>query len=340
MAGSVPGMGPQGRRWRRGVSHRHRANGPVASAFFDDVWLRHVQVDSRVTRDGNRARKAPWKALCFRCDFFFGARFSRSEKWHDKELYMTHRPKRLRTLILLGIVFALVAAACTSSDSDTADSGLVTIVARCKAAPNVEDGRCNNLLRGVVAANAQLAADGDDRRVEVRIIQDNPDAGDYVTEFELASSAGEAPDIIAAAAQNIGTWGASGIVADLTDLIDDYPEFDDMIPSLWASTELDGKRYGVPQDAEARPLYFRKDLLAELGWAQDEIDSLPARLASGESTSTTVRRPSAPGATGGAAAETSAVRSVAAAKPNDGSGTARVQKGISNSLTATICHNQ
>jgi inositol-phosphate transport system substrate-binding protein len=136
-------------------------------------------------------------------------------------------------------------------------------------------------LRGVVAANAQLAEDGDDRRVEVQIIQDNMDWGDYLTEFELASSAGEAPDIIVSGHELIGTWATSGIITDITDQIGDYPEFDDMVPSLWASAELDGKRWGIPQDAEARPLYYRKDLLLELGWTQAEVDSLPADLASG-----------------------------------------------------------
>ena len=211
-----------------------------------------------------------------------------------------------RTVILLTMALALVVAACGDAGDqppetvivevevpgDTvivevevpAEGELVTLVARCRAKPPIEDGRCNNLLRGVVGANAVLEASGDPRRVQVEIVQDNPDAGDYVTEFELASAAGEAPDIIAAAAQNIGTWAASGIVADLTDLLGDYPEFDDVTSSLWASTELNGRRYGVPQDAEARPLYFRKDLLLELGWTQDEIDSLPVRLASGEYT--------------------------------------------------------
>jgi inositol-phosphate transport system substrate-binding protein len=208
-------------------------------------------------------------------------------------------------MILLTMVLALVAAACGEAEvvtetvivevevpGDTvvvevevpAEGELVTLVARCRAKPPIEDGRCNNLLRGVVDANAELEASGDLRRVQVQIIQDNPDAGDYVTEFELASATGEAPDIIAAAHNNIGTWGASGIIADLTDLLGDYPEFDDITPSLWASTELIGRRYGVPLDAEARPLYFRKDLLAELDWTQAEIDSLPARLASGEYT--------------------------------------------------------
>ncbi|MEE8375907.1 MAG: extracellular solute-binding protein [Acidimicrobiia bacterium] len=208
-------------------------------------------------------------------------------------------------MILLTMALALVAAACGEAEvvtetvivevevpGDTVvvevevptGGELVTIVARCKAAPPVEDGRCNNLLSGVVAANATLEAAGDSRRVQVETIQDNADWGDYRTEFELASDAGQAPDIIVSGHEDIGTWATSGIIADVTDMLGDYPEFDDVIDSLWASTELNGRRWGVPQDAEARPLYYRMDLLLELGWSQDEVDSLPARLASGEFT--------------------------------------------------------
>jgi len=216
--------------------------------------------------------------------------------------------KRINTfprMILLGMAFALVVAACSEAEvvtetvivevevpGDTVvvevevptGGELITIVARCKATPPTEDGRCNNLLRGVVDANAALAEAGDDRRVEVKIIQDNADWGDYKTEFELASDAGEAPDIILSGHEDIGTWATSGIIQDITGLIGDYPEFADIIDFLWASVELNGIRYGIPQDVEARPMYYRKDLLLELGWSQDEVDSLPARLASGEYT--------------------------------------------------------
>jgi inositol-phosphate transport system substrate-binding protein len=204
---------------------------------------------------------------------------------------------RFRALILLVMALALVASACSSDDSGSGDdsgsdtttaaaadsdgSELVTIVARCKASPPTEEGRCNNLLRGAVDANAALEAAGDSRRVQVDIIQDNADWGDYNTEFELASSAGEAPDIIVAGHESIGTWATSGIIQDVTDLVGNYPEFGDVVDSLWNSTELDGRRYGIPQDAEARPMYYRMDLLAELGWTQAEIDALPADLASG-----------------------------------------------------------
>jgi len=209
---------------------------------------------------------------------------------------MRPRRTRVRTLILLGVAFALVAAACSGGDDatpattavtgDTAAAGieLVSLTARCKANPPTEDGRCNNLLRAVPAANAALEASGDNRRIELTTIQDNADWGDYKNEFVLASDAGEAPDIQVSGHEDIGAWATSGIIVDLTDKLGDYPEFDDVIESLWTSTELNGRRWAVPQDAEVRPMYFRKDLLAQLGWGQAEIDGLPAAVASGDFT--------------------------------------------------------
>jgi inositol-phosphate transport system substrate-binding protein len=161
---------------------------------------------------------------------------------------------------------------------------VVHLVARCKAAPPHEDGRCNNLVAAVGAANAALAEAGDDRRIELESIQDNADWGDYKTEFELASDAGEAVDIVCSGHEHIGDWAPAGYLTDVTDMIGDYPEFDDVIDSLWDSTMWNGKIWGVPQDAEARPLYFNKTKLSELGWSDADIESLPERIASGEFT--------------------------------------------------------
>ncbi len=161
---------------------------------------------------------------------------------------------------------------------------LITLTARCKASPPYENGRCNNLLAAIGAANAALAEQGDSRRIELVTIQDDADWGDYKTEFELASEAGEAPDIIVSGHEHIGDWATAGYIIDVTDVLGDYAEFDDVIDSLWASTELNGRRWGVPQDAEARPMYYSKPLLRELGWTEDEIESLDERIAAGEFT--------------------------------------------------------
>ncbi len=143
----------------------------------------------------------------------------------------------------------------------------ITLVARCKASPPHENGRCDNLVAAVGAANQALADAGDNRRIALEPIQDDADWGDYKTEFELASNAGEAPDLIVSGHEHIGDWATAGYLVDVTDMLGDYPEFDDVIDSLWTATELNGRRYGVPQDAEARPMYYSKPLLRELGWS-------------------------------------------------------------------------
>jgi inositol-phosphate transport system substrate-binding protein len=161
---------------------------------------------------------------------------------------------------------------------------LVTIVARCKASPPYENGRCDNLVAAAGAANVALAEMGDSRRIQVEPIMDDADWGDYKTEFELASEAGEAPDIIVSGHEHIGDWATAGYLVDITDLLGDYDEFADVIDSLWTSTELGGRRYAVPQDAEARPMYYSKLLLRELGWSEEDIESLDERVAAGEYT--------------------------------------------------------
>ena len=187
--------------------------------------------------------------------------------------------KPLIVVVLLAVLSMLIVPAALAAEPET-----VKLVARCKAAPPHEEGRCNNLVAAVDAANAALKEKGDDRRIDLEIIQDNADWGDYKTEFELASDAGEAPDIVCSGHEHIGDWAPAGYIIDVTDMLADYPEFEDVIDSLWNSTEWSGKRWGVPQDAEARPLFFNKAKLAELGWTDDEIEALPENVANGEFT--------------------------------------------------------
>lgn len=214
--------------------------------------------------------------------------------------------KKLCSILVLLIIGSLALAACATPEPETivetvvetvietvietvevevpTGGDLVPIVARCKASPPHENGRCNNLLSAVGAANQALADAGDARRIDLEIIQDDADWGDYKTEFELASEAGEAPDIVCSGHEHIGDWATAGYLVDITDMLGDYPEFDDVIDSLWTSTQLNGSTWGVPQDAEARPMYYSKTLLRELGWSDDEIESLDERIVAGEFT--------------------------------------------------------
>ena len=92
----------------------------------------------------------------------------------------------------------------------------------------------------------------------------------------LASEAGEAPDIILSGHEDIGAWGSAGLIIPLDDVIGMHEEFADIVPNLWNSQKLGDVTYGIPQDAEARPIFYSKLLLRDLGWSEEDIES-PAR---------------------------------------------------------------
>ncbi|MCH7663973.1 MAG: hypothetical protein IH859_08930, partial [Chloroflexi bacterium] len=162
---------------------------------------------------------------------------------------------------------------------------LVTIVARCRAKPPTEDWRCNNLLFAVADVNADLEAAGDPRRVVVKTIQDNTDFGDIMQEFALAFESGEAPDIVLTGHEFIGTEATAGRIISIESMIADFPEFDAMIDVLWNSVTFLGERWGIPQDTEARPIFWDKNLLASVpGWDAARVDGLADEILAGNFT--------------------------------------------------------
>jgi len=162
---------------------------------------------------------------------------------------------------------------------------LVTIVARCRAKPPTEDWRCNNLLHVVADVNADLEAAGDPRRVDLKTIQDNTDFGDIMQEFALSYSDGQAPDILLTGHEFIGTEATAGRIIALDDMLGDYPEFDNVIDALWNSVMFKDQRWGVPQDTEARPVFWDKTLLAQVpGWDEARIAGLADEIEAGNFT--------------------------------------------------------
>ena len=162
---------------------------------------------------------------------------------------------------------------------------LVTLVARCRAKPPTEDWRCNNLLFGIAEVNADLEAAGDSRRVVLKTIQDNTGFGDIMQEFALAFEDAQAPDIILTGHEFIGTEATAGRIISLESLIGDFPEFDNMIEGLWPAVTFKGERWGIPQDMEARPIYWDKNLLASVpGWDAARVEGLTDEITAGNFT--------------------------------------------------------
>jgi inositol-phosphate transport system substrate-binding protein len=119
----------------------------------------------------------------------------------------------------------------------------------------------------------------------VETIQDNTEFGDIMMEFALSYEDGKAPDILLTAHEVIGTEATAGRIIPLTDMLGDYPEFANVIDKLWDSVTFQGQRWGVPQDTEARPVYWDKTLLAQVpGWDEARIAGLADEIKAGNFT--------------------------------------------------------
>jgi inositol-phosphate transport system substrate-binding protein len=185
-----------------------------------------------------------------------------------------HMNRRIFPFVLVIALLATLAISVVGAQE------VVPITVRCQANEAGGEGwRCNNFAEVEAQVEADLGIE-----IQLTLNQSNMDWADYKTEFLLASEAGEAPDIILSGHEDIGAWGEAGLIIPLEDLIAQHEEFEDVVANLWESQKYNGVIYGIPQDAEARPIFFSKLLLRDLGWSEEDIESLPQRVADGEYT--------------------------------------------------------
>lgn len=144
--------------------------------------------------------------------------------------------------------------------------------------------QANNVEHWRADGPAQAAEQVTTYDVKVNPLNDDSGWGDYKKKFTLAADAGEAPDIVLSGHEDVPVWANAGYIVDFDFCRSAHPEFNDVVDSLWNSVTWQGKVWGVPQDTEARPMYYNKKKLAELGWSQEQIDSLPDRIKSGDFT--------------------------------------------------------
>jgi inositol-phosphate transport system substrate-binding protein len=146
--------------------------------------------------------------------------------------------------------------------------------------------RRDNLIAAAETLNKELEKEGSPQRVQVEASFESGGAwADFKQKFTLAAEAKQGPDIILAGHEDMAPWAAAGYVVELDPLVKKYEkQLADVYPTLWPAMQLAGKTYAIPQDTEARPMYYRKDLLAKLGWSKEKIDGLPEAVKKGEFT--------------------------------------------------------
>ncbi len=179
---------------------------------------------------------------------------------------------------------ALLGAALLAGPALAQETITLTLWSRADSSGPLRPG---NILKGAEALNKVLEQEGADYRVAINVLE-QPDEGGYDGDAErlLRSFAiGEGPDLFHAAHEWVCAFADGGYLYDLTDYTMNNPDlFGDIFPSLWKATECGGRRYAVPQDAEARMFFFNKDLMRKAGYDDDFIESLDDRVMAGEVT--------------------------------------------------------
>ncbi|TMF63126.1 MAG: extracellular solute-binding protein [Chloroflexi bacterium] len=196
-----------------------------------------------------------------------------------------YRLSRRRFLVTSGALVA--AAACTTTPARAPSGGVTEGTVKLSAWTIGPDApsyyRRDNLISAAETLNKKLAGKP---TVEIdATFESGGQWGDYLQKFTLAAEAKTSPDVILAGHENLAPWVGPSYIVPLDDLIAKYQSeggIKDVIPTLWNAMKLKGKTYGVPQDTEARPMYYRKDLLAKMGWSKDKIDGLPEAVKKGE----------------------------------------------------------
>jgi len=161
----------------------------------------------------------------------------------------------------------------------------VVITVDTKGSP-ADTTRGTNIVEAAKELNKILEQKGDNRRVEVRHNHDSSSGDDdFNKKFFLAWQSGAGADILSTGHNNVALYADGGYALQLDDLIaksEFKSDLDKIYSGLWEAAKYNGKTYAVPQDAETRPLYFRKDVLRKMGWSEEQINELPEKIKNGE----------------------------------------------------------
>ncbi len=108
---------------------------------------------------------------------------------------------------------------------------------------------------------------------------------DFKQALTLSAEAGTAPNIVVSGHEDIATWSQSGLIVPVEDYVDlDAWPLNDLYPNLVEIASYGGQVWGLPQDAESRPMFFWKPHMKAIGYSDADIDALPGKIADGSYT--------------------------------------------------------
>ena len=102
-----------------------------------------------------------------------------------------------------------------------------------------------------------------------------------------AAATGDMPDIVIVDNPDHQSLADQGALADITDLVQEWPDRDQYFEGPWESTMYQDRNYGVPFESNATGLFYNEDVFQEAGISAppanwDELRSIARELTSGD----------------------------------------------------------
>lgn len=188
-----------------------------------------------------------------------------------------------KTVFMLVVLIVIGMAFTVSANDFPDDVEIIEIEAWTLGPDNPAIWRSKNLIEAVDRLNLMYEAASIDKRVVIEEDFWTQNADDYTQRLLLGLQSDDGPDILQHGHTQIGRLASSGYLLPLNEYKEAYSNMlGDVYDSLWETGVYKGDYYGVPQDTEARMVYFRRDMLEEFGYSDSDIEQLKADVESGE----------------------------------------------------------
>jgi multiple sugar transport system substrate-binding protein len=167
-----------------------------------------------------------------------------------------------RSYVVAAFTATAVAAAgltgCSPGDSAESD-GPVTITIMETKQTNIDA-----IGKEIPGFEAEMAKQGKDIKVE--LIADKLTDEQFMTKMTQQLAAGQAPDVLDIGENMAISWASAGYLAPLDDQLEAWGGWEHYYPAVKeAMTRQDGQIYSIPSGAGVLNLFYRQDILTELG---------------------------------------------------------------------------
>lgn len=182
----------------------------------------------------------------------------------------------LRTTVLIGVLTVLAIPASAEDINITVWAG---------GSNDSDSYRIEAIEIAADILEREAAIVGEELNITVEGRRDFTGWDEFKQGITLGAEAGTAPSIVVTSHLDIAPWSEAGYIVPIEDYVDlDAWPLNNVYTNLMEIAAYGGTQWGIPQDAESRPFFFWRETLSGIGYSEDDIDALPAKVASGEYT--------------------------------------------------------